>query len=237
MKKTLALVLSLVMLLTAATAMAATEINYWSVFTGGDGAVMQGMVDAFNASQDEVKVNHTPMTADDLYQKVLTICGMPNRNGGSSTSDTGTAVIYRDGFAEAESRAKNTEKSWLRSETAFLKLVLHICSNTQGAEIELDIHNVRPEFTRKNFSNIQSKAQVLAELLNNSKVHPKYAYIISGLFPDAEEAYRAGMEWNNTQQAEMEKTIEEAMKREREERVRTGGQSDTATEEEGDPEV
>ena len=70
MKKTLALVLSLVMLLTAATAMAATEINYWSVFTGGDGAIMQGMVDAFNASQDEVVVNHTPMTADDLYQKV-----------------------------------------------------------------------------------------------------------------------------------------------------------------------
>ena len=70
MKKTLALVLSLVLLLTAATAMAATEIDYWSVFTGGDGAVMQGMVDAFNASQDEVIVNHTPMTADDLYQKI-----------------------------------------------------------------------------------------------------------------------------------------------------------------------
>lgn len=31
---------------------------------------MQGMVDAFNASQDEVHVNHTPMTADDLYQKI-----------------------------------------------------------------------------------------------------------------------------------------------------------------------
>ena len=70
MKKTLALVLSLVMLLTAATAMAATEIEYWSVFTGSDGAVMQGMVDAFNASQDEVFVNHTPMAEEDLYQKL-----------------------------------------------------------------------------------------------------------------------------------------------------------------------
>lgn len=50
--------------------MAAVEIDYWSVFTGGDGATMQGMVDAFNASQDEVHVNHTPMTADDLYQKI-----------------------------------------------------------------------------------------------------------------------------------------------------------------------
>lgn len=53
-----------------ASASAATEIEYWSVFTGGDGATMQAMVDKFNESQDEVHVNHTPMTADDLYQKI-----------------------------------------------------------------------------------------------------------------------------------------------------------------------
>lgn len=70
MKKFLSLVLALVMVLSATSAFAVTEIQYWSVFTGGDGAVMQGMVDAFNASQDEVFVVHTPMTADDLYQKI-----------------------------------------------------------------------------------------------------------------------------------------------------------------------
>jgi multiple sugar transport system substrate-binding protein len=72
MKKVLALVLSLIMVLALVSqAMAApVEIEYWSVFTGADGATMQAMVDAFNASQTEVKVNHTPMTADDLYQKV-----------------------------------------------------------------------------------------------------------------------------------------------------------------------
>ena len=68
MKKTIAIVLSLMMVLAlASTAQAAPiEIDYWSVFTGADGATMQGMVDSFNASQDEVHVNHTPMTADDL---------------------------------------------------------------------------------------------------------------------------------------------------------------------------
>lgn len=71
MKKTLSLVLALAMICAAAAAMAAPiEIDYWSVFTGGDGATMQAMVDEFNASQDEVHVNHTPMTADDLYQKI-----------------------------------------------------------------------------------------------------------------------------------------------------------------------
>lgn len=70
MKKTLALVLSLVMLFAASTALAVTEIDFWTVFTGADGATMQGMVDAFNASQDEVFVNHNPMPEADLYQKV-----------------------------------------------------------------------------------------------------------------------------------------------------------------------
>lgn len=74
MKKTLVIALCLSMMLTLVampTALAAPiEIDYWSVFTGGDGATMQAMVDGFNASQDEVHVNHTPMTADDLYQKI-----------------------------------------------------------------------------------------------------------------------------------------------------------------------
>ena len=71
MKKTLVLLLALVMVLGGVSAFAEPiQIEYWSVFTGGDGATMQQMVDAFNESQDEVYVNHTPMTADDLYQKI-----------------------------------------------------------------------------------------------------------------------------------------------------------------------
>jgi len=71
MKKSLVFVLALALLLTAVSAFAEPlQIEYWSVFTGGDGATMQQMVDAFNASQNEIFVNHTPMTADDLYQKI-----------------------------------------------------------------------------------------------------------------------------------------------------------------------
>ena len=74
MKKHLTLVLCLSLLMTvfaAATAQAAPiQIDYWSVFTGADGATMQSMVDEFNASQNDVYVSHTPMTADDLYQKI-----------------------------------------------------------------------------------------------------------------------------------------------------------------------
>lgn len=73
MKKVLSLVLCLSMLLSLSILPALAEpvqIDYWSVFTGADGATMQSMVDEFNASQSDVFVTHTPMAADDLYQKL-----------------------------------------------------------------------------------------------------------------------------------------------------------------------
>ena len=54
---------------------------------------------------------------------------MPNRNGGTSTSDTGSAVIMRDGWSAAEARAKDSELMFKLSEKEFLKLVLRICSD------------------------------------------------------------------------------------------------------------
>lgn len=155
----------------------------------------------------ELNQTNTQTLVDDLYDTALTICGMPNRNGGSSTSDTGTAVIYRDGFAEAESRAKDTEKTFIRSEREFLRIVLYICRNT--ADLDLQLSDIKPEFTRKNLSNVQSKAQVLAEMLNNSKIHPKLAFEYSGMFTDAEQAYRMSMEWYKEQQAQLTRSLRE----------------------------
>ena len=92
MKKSLAIALSmmLMVLCLAPVAQAApVEIDYWSVFTGADGATMQGMVDAFNASQDEVHVNHTPVsyTHLDVYKRQAAsslshgLCSMSEREG------------------------------------------------------------------------------------------------------------------------------------------------------------
>lgn len=157
----------------------------------------------------ELNQSNTQNLVDDLYDSALTICGMPNRNGGSSTSDTGTAVIYRDGFAEAESRAKDTEKMFIASERDFLRVFLRICQKT--TELDLSLSQVKTEFTRKNLSNTQSKAQVLSEMLNNSKIHPKLAFQYSGMFTDSEEAYRMSMEYYEMQQKAMQETLKDAL--------------------------
>ena len=167
----------------------------------------QGMEAKVYRIASELNQTNTQTLVDDLYDTALTICGMPNRNGGSSTSDTGTAVIYRDGFAEAESRAKDTEKTFIRSEREFLRIALYICRNT--SDLDLQLSDIKPEFTRKNLSNVQSKVQVLCEMLNNSKIHPKLAFQYSGLFSDSEEAYRISKQYAEEQQAALTRSLRE----------------------------
>ena len=130
---------------------------------------------------------------DDYYGAMLTICGMPNRNGGSSTSDTGSAVLLRDGWSDAEARAKDSENVFKRAEKQMLKLVLKICRNLGG--LDLKLKDIDMKFTRRNYEAIQSKSQVLISMLKEPKIHPQLAFQHSGLFTDAESAYSMSMEY------------------------------------------
>ena len=139
---------------------------------------------------------------DDLYSSILTICGVPNRNGGTSTSDTGSAVILRDGWEAAEARAKATEEIFKSAETEFLKIILRILRDTAGTKLRLS--DITPHFTRRNYDNIASKSQVLIAMLNNPKIHPEVAYAACGMFPDPESAYLQGMAYYEEQMEKWE---------------------------------
>lgn len=162
------------------------------------GAIKIKSVDGQNADVEimtqELNQVQTQTLVDHMYQTVLTICGMPNRNGnGSSTSDTGAASLLRDGWTLAEARAKDSELMFKQSEQEMLKVVLPLCSSLAG--IDLNLKDVDVKFTRRNYENIQVKAQVLCEMLNNAKIDPKLAYVHCGLFTDPEEAYQISMAW------------------------------------------
>lgn len=71
MKKVLALVLALSMMLGMTSALAETTIEFWTVFTGDDGATLQGLINQFNEEHaGTIKVNHTAIAAADLYTKL-----------------------------------------------------------------------------------------------------------------------------------------------------------------------
>lgn len=154
----------------------------------------------------ELNQTQTQTLIDHLYNTVLTICGMPNRNGGSSTSDTGSAVIMRDGWSAAEARAKDTELMFKKSEKEFLKLTLRICDDL--SDLGLKMSSIEIRFTRRNYENITEKANVLVSMLNNPKIAPQLAFTHCGMFSDPQIAWamsKAYMEEQEKKVAEITK--------------------------------
>lgn len=150
----------------------------------------------------ELNQTNTQTILSDMYQTILTICGMPNRNGGSSTSDTGSAVIMRDGWEVAEAKAKDTEQMFKRSEKATLRLALKICQTL--SKLDLKVMDIDLRFTRRNYENISNKSTVLTQMLGSGKIHPKLAFQHCGMFADAELAYKISKEYAEEQEKKMQ---------------------------------
>lgn len=169
---------------------------------------VDGQVADVGVVTTELNQTQSQTLKDDYYNAMLTICGMPNRNGSKSTSDTGAAVVLRDGWSDAEARAKDSENVFKRAEKKMLKLVLRICEDLRDSTLHL--RDIDMKFTRRNYEAIQSKSQVLISMLQEPKIHPQLAFQHSGMFSDAESAYAMSMKYYEDERAKeqlSEKTL------------------------------
>ena len=133
---------------------------------------------------------------------------MPSQaDGGTSDSSNNGAVILKNGWQSAEARAKDTELTFKKSEKQFLKLAISIANTMKNLNLKLSGIEIR--FTRRNYENIQEKAQVLAMMLSNDKIHPRLAFEHSGMFADPEIAYTSSMEYYEQNKKEIEKELEQ----------------------------
>ena len=136
----------------------------------------------------ELDQTQTQIAIDDMYQTVRNIVGIPSTaNGQTSDSSNNGAVIMRNGWFAAESRAKDTETMFKRSEKEFLKVLIKITNTLRDMDLKLSAIDIR--FTRRNYENIYQKAQVLALMLGLDDVHPKLAFEYCGMFVDPDVAY------------------------------------------------
>lgn len=150
------------------------NINEWKMMALPDGA------DAKYLSAS-MKQSDTQVLVDNLYQSILTICGLPNRNGGSSTSDTGAAVQLRDGWEAAEANAKSIETMFKRSEKQFLKVALKILH--ANAKLDLKVEHIEAKFARRHTDNILTKVQAMVQLLD-AGISPEIAIATAGIWND-----------------------------------------------------
>jgi SPP1 family phage portal protein len=152
---------------------------------------------------NELDQAQTQIAKEDAHRAVIEIAGIPSMSDGStSDSSNNGAVILKNGWQGAETRAKDSEVMFKESEQNTLKLILRIIRDTQGLSDEmyaLRLKDIALQFTRRNYENIQSKAQVLTSMLAQSKIHPRLAFAHCGMFTDPEDAYRVSEQYAKEQ--------------------------------------
>ena len=127
---------------------------------------------------------------DAIYQ----IAGIPSQgNGSTNDSSNNGAVILKNGWQGAETRAQDYEQMFREPEQRAIELIIDICERLSDFSLNPDMVDVK--FTRRNYEDILSKSQTLVTMLGNDKIHPQCAYEASGLFVDVQDAYNMGMDW------------------------------------------
>ena len=171
------------------------------------GAIKVKSVDGQQADVDivtnELNQQQTQTLKEDIYKAILSICGLPSMSdGNTSDSSNNGAVILKNGWQGAETRAKDSEMMFKRSEKEMLKLVLKLCDGL--ADLKLRLKDIDMKFTRRNYDNIQSKSQVLVSMLQQPTIHPLLAFTHCGLFSDPESAYTMSNEYYEEQMEKWE---------------------------------
>lgn len=146
---------------------------------------------------EKLDQTNTETLKQSLIKMVREIVGMPSQSDGStSDSSNNGAVILKNGWQGAETRAEDFEAIFYEPEMKFLRIVSGICESQGSLKFSADDVDIR--FTRRNYEDILAKSQTLTTLMNTEYVHPKLAIMASGLFPDSEEAFQMGLEWEES---------------------------------------
>ena len=157
---------------------------------------------------EELNQTQNQTLKDDMYNTVLQIVGMPSQSdGNSSDSSNNGAVVLKNGWQGAETRAEEFEAMFAEPEGQMLEVVSVLCSGL--SDFSFDPADIEVKFTRRNYDNILSKSQTLTTMLANDKIHPKNAYEASGLFVDTEDAYQNGMMWYEEQQKKAQEVLKQ----------------------------
>lgn len=142
---------------------------------GENKADLKELSSQLNQTDQQVLVNN-------MYEQVLRICGMPTTTkGGTSTSDTGAAVLLRDGWEHADACARNTEDLFKKSNREFDKIFLKILASSR--QFVINTEDFELHFPRTETMNLMTKAEG-AILLKQLGLSPELVLTKSGISND-----------------------------------------------------
>ena len=91
-------------------------------------------------------------------------------------------------------------------------MIIFIANDLRNMGLKLSDIEIR--FTRRNYENIQEKAQVLTMMLANDKIHPELAFKHCGLFTDPNLAYILSKEYEEEQTRKTEQSLQDFVQEE-----------------------
>ena len=138
--------------------------------------------------------DQTQTLKQSIIDSINQIVGMPSQgNGMTGDSSNNGAIVLKNGWQGAETRAQDFEQMFKEPEQRFLEIAVDIANRLSN--LNLDANDIDVKFTRRNYEDLLTKSQTLTTMLNNDKIHPQCAYEACGLFVDTQDAYNMGMEW------------------------------------------
>ena len=136
----------------------------------------------FKILSEQLNQSETQILVDSLYEQMLRICAMPSTTkGGRSTSDTGQAVLARDGWFNADASARNCADLFRESNKQFDRIFVEILR--RRGLLDISISDFELNIVPNETANIQSKAQSFNTMLA-SGLHPELAAAKSGISND-----------------------------------------------------
>ena len=147
----------------------------------------------FKILSEQLNQSETQVLVDHLYEQVLRICAMPTTTkGGRSTSDTGAAVLARDGWYNADCSARNTADLFKESNRQFDRIFVEILK--RRGLLDISLSDFELNIVRNETANIQSKAQAFNTMLA-SGLHPYLAAAKSGISNDPVADMEMSWKW------------------------------------------
>lgn len=131
----------------------------------------------------ELNQEQTQVAIDDLFNKLLVIQGIANREGNTG-GDTMGAVNLRNGYIDSEKRAELSEPVFKKAEKQFLRILLYKLDVDK--KTSLKVSDIEIKISRSKMDNMLTKAETLKMLLD-SGIYPERAVKSVGFFADPEQ--------------------------------------------------
>ena len=133
---------------------------------------------------EQLDQTQTQVLKQNLYEQILHIVGMPApSNNSGSTGDNVGAVIWRSGWYQAETYARNTEDLFKKANRYFDRVFLKILDTKLKKPLGLELSDFEIQINRNETTNILSKTQAALNM-RELGFSPEIAFSRTGITND-----------------------------------------------------